>query len=136
MGFTGPAAASSNGHGDPFAPEQGAMIVHVQRERGVAHRTFIFKPWQVFLLRALRHRAARVALGVVLLSWMYFALQAVRVPLLTRQIEKMERDAARLDTLQATLRELQARYDQVQTMLSRSAPPAAPSGSRAEPPAR
>ncbi|MEA3245782.1 MAG: hypothetical protein U9Q74_06465 [Gemmatimonadota bacterium] len=97
------------------------MIVHVQRESGVAHRTFVFKPWHVRLLRALRHRSTRIVLGAILLSWGYLAVEAVRVPLLTQRIARMERDAARLDTLQATLVQLQARYDQVQAMLSRPA---------------
>lgn len=121
MAFPGSAAPLSDGHGDVFAPDCGAMIVHVQRESGVAHRTFVFKPWQVGLLRALRHRSTRIMLGVILLSWGYLAVEAIRVPLLTRRIARMERDAARLDTLQATLTQLQARYDQVQAMLSRPA---------------
>lgn len=121
MGFPGSAAPLSDGHGDVFAPDCGAMIVHVQRESGVAHRTFVFKPWQVRLLRALRHRSTRIVLGAILLSWGYLAVEAVRVPLLTQRIARMERDAARLDTLQATLVQLQARYDQVQAMLSRPA---------------
>jgi hypothetical protein len=111
------------------------MIVHVQRESGVAHRTFVFAPWQVRLLRAFRYRATRLILATILLSWGYLAIQAVRVPLLTQRIARMERDAARLDTLQATLIELQARYNQVQAMLSRPAAAAAttkpqPDGSR------
>ncbi len=135
MAFQGLTTPKSDGHGDVFAPEYGAMIVHVQRESGVAHRTFVFTPWQVRLLRAFRHRVTRLILAAILLSWGYLAVQAARVPLLTRRIAHMERDAARLDTLQATLGELQTRYDQLQTMLSRpvQAPAATnprPNGSR------
>lgn len=122
MAFPGSAAPLSDGHGDVFAPDCGVMIVHVQRESGVAHRTFVFKPWQVRVLRALRHRTTLIVLGAILLSWGYLAVEAIRVPLLTQRIARMERDAARLDTLQATLVQLQARYDQVQAMLSRPAP--------------
>lgn len=124
MGLPGTVVPQSDGHGDVFAPECGAMIVHVQRESGVAHRTFVFTPWQVGLLRTLRHRVVRVVLAAIVLSWAYLAVQAVRVPLLTQRIARMERDAARLDTLQATLVALQARYDQVQAMLSQPAPSA------------
>jgi len=52
------------------------------------------------------------------LSWGWFAVQAARVPLLQQRVTHMEQDEVRLDTLQATLLRLQARYDQVQRMLS------------------
>jgi hypothetical protein len=105
-------------HGDVFAHGQGAMIVHVQRENGLAHRTFVLKPWQVRLFRAASHRGMRVLAVAVLLSWGYFAFEAARVPLLTTQLARMEHDALRLDTLEQTLKQLQQRYEQVQTMLS------------------
>lgn len=111
----------SDGHGDVFADHLGAMIVHVQRENGVAHRTFVFRPWHVRLLRAAIRRSTRILAALVVLSWGYLAVQALRVPLLTSRIARMEAESARLDTLQQTLRELQARYDQVQDMLSRPA---------------
>ncbi|HVZ49597.1 MAG TPA: hypothetical protein VG916_12495 [Gemmatimonadaceae bacterium] len=114
-------APQSDGHGDVFADDLGAMIVHVQRESGVAHRTFVFRPWHVRLVRAATRRSTRIIALVILLSWGYLAAQAVRVPLLTHRIARMEDEAARLDTLQRTLRDLQARYDQVQGMLSRTA---------------
>jgi hypothetical protein len=124
-------APHSDGHGDVFADDLGAMIIHVQRESGVAHRTFVFKPWQVRLLRAVGHKGTRIAAAVVLISWGYFAMQAARVPLLTGRIARMEQEAVRLDTLQATLRELQARYDQVQAMLSQPAPGTSPTAKKA-----
>lgn len=55
---------------------------------------------------------------VAVLSWGWMAGQAARVPLLKQQIAELEIDARRLDTLSATLAQLQARYDQVQRMLS------------------
>lgn len=114
-------APQSDGHGDVFADHLGAMIVHVQRENGVAHRTFLFRPWHVRLLRAGVRRSTRILAAVIVISWGYLAVQAVRVPLLTRRIARMEQESARLDTLQQTLKDLQARYDQVQGMLSRPA---------------
>lgn len=114
---------ATDGHGDVFAKGLGAMIVHVQRENGLAHRTFVLKPWQVRFFHAASHRGVRVLAGLVLLSWGYFAVEAARVPLLTIQLARMEHDALRLDTLEQTLGQLQVRYEQVQAMLS--APPAA-----------
>jgi len=121
-------APQSDGHGDVFADHLGAMIVHVQRENGVAHRTFVFRPWHVRLVRAAVHRGTRMLFAIVLLSWGYLAIQAVRVPLLTRRITRMEAESTRLDTLQQTLKALQARYDQVQGMLSRPAADAEATG--------
>jgi len=118
---SGPGTAERNEHGDVFARDMGAMIVHVQRESGLAHRTFVLSEWQVKALRIARHRGVRVAIAVVLLSWGYLAIEAARVPLLTTRIARMEQDALRLDTLQQALTELQARYEQVQAMLSRPA---------------
>jgi hypothetical protein len=116
-------------HGDVFAPDMGAMIVHIQRETGLAHRTYVLRAWQVRAMRMATNRWAWFAAGVALVSWVFFAAQAVRVPLLTNRISSMERDAARIDTLEATLRELQSRYEQVQSMLSRApAQGAAPAG--------
>lgn len=120
-------AGQGDGHGDVFAKDLGAMIVHVQREGGLAHRTFVLRPWQVRLVRAAAHRGVRVLAAFVVLSWGYFAVEAARVPVLTTKLERMEHDALRLDTLEATLKQLQARYAQVQEMLS------APATARARP---
>lgn len=121
MSNASPFTTQSDGHGDVFAPDLGAMIVHVQRESGLAHRTFVLQPWQVRILRTTARRSTRIILAIVLLSWGYLAFQAARVPLLTSRISRMEEDAVRLDTLQQTMKDLQARYDQVQAMLSRPA---------------
>ena len=110
-----------NGHGDVFGRDLGAMIVHVQRETGLAHRTFVFRPWQVQFARAITHRSTWLFAVVAILSWAFLAVQAIRVPLLNTRIAKMEREALRVDTLQQTLKALQARYEQVQSMLSRPA---------------
>ena len=94
------------------------MVIHVHRESGLAHRTMTFQPWQVQALRVLTSKWFLIALSVGLFSWGYFAIQAVRVPFLTQRIAHMEQDARRMDTLQFRLTQLQARYDQVQRMLS------------------
>ena len=119
-------SASGNGHGNIFARDLGAMIVHVQREGGLAHRTFVFRPWQVQVIRVAASRWTWFVSVVAILSWAFLASQAIQVPLLNTRIARMERDALRLDTLQLALKELQERYEQVQAMLSRPASSAAP----------
>ena len=106
-------------HGNIFTPHGGSMLIHVQRESGLAHRTMLLRPWQVQALRVITSRWFLTALAVGLVSWAYLAVQAARVPLLQWRITHLEQDAKRLDTLQATLAQLQARYEQVQRMLSR-----------------
>lgn len=122
--------ASASGHGNIFARELGSMIVHVQREAGLAHRTFVFRPWQVQVIRVAASRWTWLLAVVTMASWAFLASQAVQVPLLNTRIARMERDALRLDTLQLALKELQERYEQVQSMLSRPASPAAPRSPR------
>jgi murein DD-endopeptidase MepM/ murein hydrolase activator NlpD len=106
---------SGNGYGNIYTPHAGSMIIHVQRESGLANRTIILSLRQVHLLR----RGAYVLgglLAVVILSWFYLAAQAARVPLLTRKIQSMEHDVNRLDTLRLALNGLESRFQQVQTM--------------------
>ena len=119
--MTAPGRNGSEEHGDVFGRGSGNMFIHVQRESGLAHRTLVLRPWQVQALRLVVSRWFAVALAVALLSWAYFALQTTRVPFLTRRITHLEQDAAKIDTLQATLEQLQRRYAQVQQMLSASA---------------
>ena len=119
MSDSSPPGKPTDGHGDVFARDLGAMFIHVQRETGLAHRTFVVRSWQVQLVRVATSRWAWFAVVVAVGSWAFFATQAARVPLLNTRIARMELDARRLDTLQQALRELQARYEQVQTMLSR-----------------
>lgn len=105
-----------NGYGNIYTPSAGSMIIHVQRESGLANRTIILSLRQVHLLR----RGAYVLgglLAVVLLSWFYLATEAARVPLLQRKIASMESDVSQLDTLRSTLNGLESRYQQVQAML-------------------
>ncbi len=114
-------------HGDVFGRGRGNMFIHVQRESGLAHRNLVLRPWQVQALRLVASRWFAAVLTVALLSWVYFAVQTTRVPFLTRRITHLELDATKIDTLQATLEQLQRRYAQVQQMLSASAR-SAPSG--------
>ena len=107
-------------HGNVFSRGWGSMFIHVQRENGLAHRTLVLRPWQVQALRLVVSRWFVAVLTLALLSWAYFAVQTARVPLLTQRISHLEEDAAKIDTLQATLEQLQRRYTQVQQMLSAS----------------
>ena len=114
-------------HGNVFGRGWGNMFIHVQRETGLAHRTMVLRPWQVQALRLVASKWFAAVLTGAVLSWAYFAFQTARVPFLTRRITHLEQDAAKIDTLQATLEQLQRRYTQVQQMLSasaRSSPPA------------
>ena len=115
----------AKGYGNIYTPHAGSMIINVQRESGLQNRTLVLTPRQVKLLRLLTSRSGLVIGGVVALSWAFFAVQAARVPLLKSRIAHMEKDAARLHTLQHTVVELQKRYEQVQRMLGAAPTPAA-----------
>lgn len=117
-----PDDSRSHSHGNIFSPHLGSMYVHVQRENGLAHRTMVLRPWQVQALRMIVSRWFMLAVVLGLGSWAYFAVQAARVPLLSRRLDHAEADRLRLDTLQRTLSLLQGRYEQVQRMLSAPAP--------------
>lgn len=115
----------SNRHGNLFSRDSGSMLIHVQRESGLAHHTMTLRPWQVQILRVVASKWFVAILIIGLLSWGYFAVQAARLPFLQHRVTVLEQDALRLDTLQLRLKELQVRYDQVQKMLS--TPSTAPS---------
>lgn len=107
------------GYGNIYTPHAGAMIIHVQRESGLANRTIIFTQRQVRLFRM-----SAIVLGSLIafgsVSWFFLAAQAARVPLLTRRVERLQRDVARVDTLQRSLNELASRFQQVQHMMGNS----------------
>jgi hypothetical protein len=110
--------------GNIYTPHAGQMIIQVARESGLQHRTFVLSPGQVRILRFLfRSRASRIGVIVGALLLAVVVSQAARVPMLTYRISHMEHDAARLDTLERSLAELQKRYDQVQKMLGAGATP-------------
>jgi hypothetical protein len=98
-------------------PASGALYVHVQAENGVAHRTIVLSPFHVRLLRALVSPVGALLVLAVAGSWLYFATQSVRVPILTQRVAALQVERSRLDTLEFRLRDLQLRYDQVQRML-------------------
>lgn len=100
------------------------MLIHVQRENSLAHRTVVLRPWQVQALRALASRWFLALIALAVASWGYFAVQSARVPILTARLAHLEQEANRLDTLQRTLAVLQHRYEQVQSMLSAPGSPA------------
>jgi murein DD-endopeptidase MepM/ murein hydrolase activator NlpD len=112
--------ARERGYGNIYTPHAGAMIIHVQRESGLANRTIIFTQRQVRLFRI-----GAIIVGSLIvfgsISWFFLAAQAARVPLLTRRVARLQLDVARVDTLQRSLNELAARFQQVQHMMGSSA---------------
>src|SRR5512140_2371769 len=114
------------GYGNIYTPHAGSMIIQVQREGGLANRTIVLSPTRVRLLRFVLSRTGMAIASVLGLVFVFFGIQAARVPLLTRRLATMELDAKRLDTLQVTLAQLSKRYEQVQTMLGASPAQRAP----------
>lgn len=112
------ATGARHAHGHILGAEGGALFVHLHREAGLAHRHYVVKPWQVRVLAVATARPMIVLYLIVLLSWGWMLSQAAQVPILRHEITQLEEDAQRLDSLSATLTELQSRYDQVQRMLS------------------
>lgn len=112
------ATGARDAHGRILDAEGGSLFVHLHRESGLAHRHYVLKPWQVRAMGFLTSRVMLLAYLVAVVTWGWMAGQAARVPLLSQEISALRADSERLDTLSATLRELQARYDQVQRMLS------------------
>lgn len=108
------------GYGNIYTPHAGSMIIQVQREGGLANRTIVLSPTRVRMLRFVLSKTGMVIAGVLGFIFVFFGIQAARVPFLTHRLQTMEVDAKRLDTLQLTLGELQKRYEQVQTMLGAS----------------
>lgn len=112
------ATGARHAHGHILDAEGGALFVHLHREAGLAHRHYVVKPWQVRVLSFVTSRPMLLVYFVALISWGWMASQAAQVPLLRNEVVRLEEDAQRLDSLSATLSELQLRYDQVQRMLS------------------
>lgn len=111
------ATGARDAHGHILDAEGGALYVHLHRESGLAHRHYVLRPWQVRALSVLTARPMLVVYAIALITWGWMAGQAARVPILKQEVVRLEQDAERLDTLTATLAELQARYEQVQRML-------------------
>jgi hypothetical protein len=107
-----------NGYGNIYTPHAGSMIIQVQRETGLANRTIIISERQVALVRMLGSRIGLVVAVVFLVTWLLFAVQSVRVPLLSGRIAELERDNRRIDSLQVALSRMHGRYEQVRLMLA------------------
>lgn len=104
------------GYGNIYTPHAGSMVIQVQREGGLANRTIVLSPRMVKVMRFIMSRSGIAIGGALLILFVFFAIQAARVPVLTHRLATMESDAKRLDTLQLALAQLQKRYEQVQTM--------------------
>lgn len=112
------ATGARHAHGHILDEEGGALYVHLHRESGLAHRNYVLRSWQVRALAILTSRPVLLVYLLAIVTWGWMAGQAARVPLLKERIVQLESDAQRLDTLSATLAQLQARYERVQRMLS------------------
>lgn len=115
--MTDPQSSAPRGYGNIYTPHAGSMVIQVQRESGLANRTITLSPRQVHLLRhGWRIGATVLALGII--TWVFLAIQAARVPILTRRLTQMQSDLQRVDTLKAQLAEMERHFLQVQRMLS------------------
>jgi len=123
-----------NGYGNIYTPHAGSMIIQVQRETGLANRTIIISERQVALVRVIWSRLGLVAVALFVATWLMFAVQSVRVPLLSDRIAELERDNRRIDSRQVALSRMHGRYEQVRQMLAATGAaaghpePAAPAG--------
>ena len=106
-----------NGYGNIYTPHAGSMIIQVQRETGLANRTIVISERQVALVRLIGSRVGIVAGVLFLGTWLLFAVQSVRVPVLAIRIAELERDNRRIDSLQVALSRMHGRYEQVRQML-------------------
>ena len=107
-----------NGYGNIYTPHAGSMIIQVQRETGLANRTIVISERHVALVRVVGSRLGLVALVLFLGTWLLFAVQSVRVPVLAVRIAELERDNRRIDSLQVALSRMHGRYEQVRQMLA------------------
>ncbi len=107
-----------NGYGNIYTPHAGSMIIQVQRETGLANRTIIISERRVALVRLIGSRIGLAAVAVFLGTWLLFAVQSVRVPVLSVRIAELERDNRRIDSLQVALSRMHGRYEQVRQMLA------------------
>ena len=114
-----------NGYGNIYTPHAGSMIIQVQRETGLANRTIVISQRQVALLRLIGSRVGVAAAAIFIATWLLFAVQSVRVPVLSVRIAELERDNRRIDSLQVALSRMHGRYEQVRQMLAVGSAPAA-----------
>lgn len=107
-----------NGYGNIYTPHAGSMIIQVQRETGLANRTIVLSQRQVALLRIIGSRIGLAVVAMFIATWLLFAAQSIRVPVLSVRIAKLERDNRRIDSLQVALSKMHGRYEQVRQMLA------------------
>lgn len=121
-----------SGYGNIYTPHAGSMIIQVQRETGLANRTIVISERQVALLRVLGSRLGVALMTAFAATWVLFAVQSIRIPLLSGRIAQLERDNRRIDSLQVALSRMHGRYDQVRHMLAAvgGAPPGISSSAR------
>src|SRR3954447_9320379 len=119
-----------NGYGNIYTPHAGSMIIQVQRETGLANRTIVISERQVALLRVIGSRLGLVAVALFVATWLMFAVQSVRVPLLSDRIAELERDNRRIDSLQVALSRMHGRYEQVRQMLAATGSPSGSASTR------
>jgi len=94
------------------------MIIQVQRETGLANRTIVLSERQVAFLRIIGSRIGLAVAALFIATWLLFAAQSVRVPVLSIRIAELERDNRRIDSLQVALSRMHGRYEQVRQMLA------------------
>jgi uncharacterized protein (DUF697 family) len=123
-----------HGYGNIYTPHAGSMIIQVQRETGLANRTIVLTERQVALLRVLGSRVGVAIAAAFLATWLLFAVQSIRVPMLSGRIAELERDNRRIDSLQVALSRMHGRYEQVRQMLAAGGTAARATGEA--PPAR
>lgn len=103
----------SEGYGNIYTPHAGSMVIQVQRELGLANRTFVLSNRKVKLLRLLNSRVGRLLVVAAVVSWVALAIQASRASYLSARLSQMQHTAQRLDSLETTLVRLQHRYNQL-----------------------
>lgn len=106
-------ARGTKGYGNIYTPHAGSMIIQVQRELGLANRTFVLSRRKVKLLRLLNSRVGRLLVCAAVVSWVVLAFQASRASYLSERLHRMQHTAQRLDSLETTLVQLQHRYNQL-----------------------
>jgi hypothetical protein len=112
-----PNEAPSVSYGNIYTPHAGSMIIHVQRESGLQSRMIVLGPRRVRMLRFLTSRSGKIVVVCAAAVMALVTIEAARVPALMRRVARMEHTAARLDSLERSLGQLQRRYDQVRVMM-------------------
>ncbi len=112
------------GYGNIYTPHAGSMVIQVQRESGLANRTYILSQRQVAALRFLLSKRGIAIIVVLAASWLMFAILALRVPMLTQRVNDLQHENKQIDSLTVALSQLHGRYDQIRRLLS--ATPASP----------